>query len=78
MQGYGFLRGLITALEVKFIDPSPQRWQRDLGIPSSKGKTKTQHKNELKQKAQQLWPHLHITLTTCDALLLAYWGIMHT
>ena len=73
-QNYGFLRGILVALEVKLIEVSPQRWQRDLNIPSSKGKTKTQHKNALKQRAQQLFPQLNITLATADALLIAYWG----
>ena len=68
-QNYGFLRGLVVALECQLIDISPQKWMKEFVITSSKGKTKTQHKNELKQKAQQFFPQLKITLATSDALL---------
>jgi len=35
------------------------------------GETDTQWKNRLKAKAQQLFPKLHVTLATADALLIA-------
>ena len=74
MQHYGFLRGLIIAAEQRFIDVSPQKWQRSLGILPRKSKTKSEHKNLLKQLSQQLFPHIGITLAIADALLLAEYG----
>ncbi len=63
-QGYGFLLGCLTALEIPFEYVTPQKWQRYLGC-LSKG-----DKNVTKQKAQELYPHLKITHATADALLI--------
>jgi hypothetical protein len=71
-QGYGFLRGSLIALGVPFEEVSPRTWMKD--IPKKKGMTKTQWKNVLKGRAQQLYPHLKVTLATADAILIAHWG----
>ena len=63
-QGYGFLLGCLTALEIPFEYVTPQKWQRFLGC-LSKG-----DKNVTKQKAQELFPHLKITHAIADALLI--------
>ena len=64
-QSYGFLRGLLTAMEIPFEEVTPQTWQKSMGC-LSKG-----DKNVTKQKAQQLFPELKITHATADALLIA-------
>ncbi len=63
-QGYGFLLGCLTALEIPFEYVTPMKWQRYLGC-LSKG-----DKNVTKQKAQELYPHLKITHAIADALLI--------
>ncbi|MDP2218497.1 MAG: hypothetical protein Q8J68_14565 [Methanolobus sp.] len=68
MQGYGFLRGVVTALRYPLHDVTPQRWQRALGCLTGG------NKNISKQKAQQLFPHLKITHNVADALLIVYYG----
>ena len=67
-RGYGFLRGVITALKYPLHDVTPIKWQRMLGC-LTKG-----DKNVTKQKAQQLFPHIRITHATADCLLIAYYG----
>lgn len=69
---YGGLRMALIASSIKFEEVTPRTWQKFLGV-SAKGKheSKTQFKNRLKAKAQQLFPELKITLAICDALLLA-------
>ena len=67
-KGYGFLRGVITALEIPLHDVTPQKWQKFMGC-MSKG-----DKNVTKQKAQQLFPKLKITHATADAILIAEYG----
>lgn len=67
-RGYGFLRGIITALKYPLHDVSPQRWQKALGCLSGGDK------NVTKQKAQQLFPKLKITHATADSLLIAEYG----
>ena len=69
--GYGGLRMALVAAGIPFEAVSPQKWQKVMGIPPKKGETKTQHKNRLKARAQELFPSLKITLATSDALLLA-------
>lgn len=74
-QNYGFLRGMLIAYDIPFEEVTPQRWQKALGIPPSRGKSKTEHKNILKGVAQQLFPALHITLATADSLLIAEYAM---
>jgi hypothetical protein len=50
----------------------PDYWQRKLGVePRRRGEPKNAHKNRLKEVAQELFPHVKVTLQTADALLLA-------
>jgi crossover junction endodeoxyribonuclease RuvC len=74
-RSYGFLRGLLVALEIPFEEVRPQKWQKEFGLIARGEKlTQTEKKNRNKQKAQQLWPHLKITHATADALLIAEYG----
>lgn len=69
---YGALKMALVASEIPFIEVTPQKWQKSLGItPRRKNESKTQWKNRLKAFAQQLFPKESITLATCDALLIA-------
>lgn len=69
---YGKLLMALTALEIPFEEVTPQKWQKALGIvPKSRDETKTEFKNRLKIKAQQLFPKEKVTLATSDALLIA-------
>lgn len=75
--GYGALQMALTALKIPFETVSPQKWQKALGIRSrDKKESKTQFKNRLKIKAQQLFPKhsSQINLSTCDAILIAEYG----
>jgi hypothetical protein len=49
---------------------TPQKWQKKLGLGTSKGLTPTQWKNKLKAEAQRLFPDIRVTLKTADALLI--------
>lgn len=70
--GYGGLRMALIAAGIPFEDVTPRVWQKALSILSRKvTETKTQFKNRLKAKAQQLFPSIKVTLKTADALLIA-------
>jgi hypothetical protein len=71
-QSYGGLRMALVAAAIPFEAVTPGNWQGMLKIPK-KGKTesKTQWKNRLKARAQQLFPKVSVTLATADALLIA-------
>ena len=70
-RGYGFLRGVLTSRAMLFIDVTPAKWQRKLGlVRKDKSETNTEKKNRHKQLAQQLYPHLKVTHMISDALLI--------
>lgn len=73
--GYGGLRMALVAASIPFEDVTPQAWQKAMGVVQrGKTETKTQFKNRLKAKAQQLFPDKEVTLSTADALLIAEFG----
>jgi Holliday junction resolvasome RuvABC endonuclease subunit len=66
-RGYGGLLMALTALEIPFVDVSPQKWQGAIGC-MTKG-----DKNVSKAKAQAMFPTIKITHAIADALLIAEW-----
>lgn len=64
-QSYGFLRGLLTAFEIPFVEVTPQKWQKAMGC-MTKG-----DKNVSKQRAGQLFPGVKFTHAFADAALIA-------
>ena len=65
----GFLHGLIASMNLRCIEVTPQRWQKTLGVGTSKTHG-TRWKAHLKGLAQQRQPGIFITLKTADAVLL--------
>lgn len=76
MQGYGFLRGMLVALDIDFEEVQPRVWQKVFVEAKSKDETKTDHKNKLKAKAQLLFPDIKVTLALSDSLLIAKYGYL--
>lgn len=80
-QGYGFLRGCLTAATIPYEEVQPRAWQKALKIKprdSKGGESKNQFKDRLRGKAQQLFPQESVWERTlgeqravCDALLIA-------
>lgn len=73
--GYGFYKGILQALEIKFIEVSPQKWKRALKLTSDK---------ELSRKlAIKLFPQFHKELKRvqdegrAESLLLGHWYKEH-
>jgi hypothetical protein len=62
---FGMLQMALVCSRLSFRMIRPQEWRKRLGL---EGKTK----NELKTRAKELFPEEKITLSTCDAFLLAY------
>jgi len=68
----GLIVGCLTAAELPFEEVTPQKWQAGLSIPKkNQTESHTQFKSRMKNFAQRMFPELHITLKTCDALLIA-------
>lgn len=72
----GHLEMALLALGIPTNMITPQKWEKSYQLGSSKGFGKTEWKNRLKAKAQQIFPSLgkKITLATCDSLLIAEYG----
>lgn len=75
----GHLEMALLAAGIPTTTVTPQKWMRPYQLGSSKNLTKTEWKNKLKAKAQQLFPSLgkKLTLANCDALLIAYYGVIY-
>ncbi len=70
-QNYGFLRGVLITLRIPFIEVTPRKWMKEVQMYKSKQETKTEWKNRLKGKAQQLYPEIKVTLKNADSILIA-------
>lgn len=72
----GHLEMALYALGIKSEKVTPQKWQKLYSntIGNSKGKTKTEWKNILKNEAKRRYPDIKITLKTADAVLIAEYG----
>lgn len=68
---WGFIKGAATYQGRRLVLVPPKAWQKALGLGGSKSHaSKTAWKNHLKQRAEQLFPKLKVTLATADALLI--------
>jgi hypothetical protein len=68
---WGFLKGCLTAFEFRIILVPPKKWQKALGLGGSAAHpSQTAWKNHLKNRAEQLFPHIKVTHATADALLI--------
>jgi len=69
-RNFGQIIGVCAALKLPLKLVKPKRWQKALGLGTSKGMSKTEWKNKLKARAQQLYPDIKITLDVADAVLI--------
>jgi hypothetical protein len=77
-RSYGTLRMALVACGFRegetFVATQPHQWQKTIGIKKrDEEESRTEFKNRLKAKAIDLFPMnaTHITLSTCDAVLIA-------
>ena len=62
---YGMLKGILTALELRWDEARPQEWQAAMKC-LTKG-----NKNVSRAKAQRLFPNVYVTHANADSLLIA-------
>lgn len=70
----GHLDMALLALGISTNTVTPNLWEKSYQLGSSKGFSKTEWKNRLKAKAQQMFPKVKVSLANADALLLAEYG----
>lgn len=73
-KGYGFLRGVLVARGIPFVDVSPMKWKKAIGLKFTAEDSKKDKKNGSKQLAAQWWPHIKVTHTISEALLICEYG----
>lgn len=71
-RNFGEILGVLAACGVAVELVKPAKWQKALGLGTSKGMSRTQWKNKLKLRAQQLYPNQRVTLAVADALLILH------
>ncbi len=73
----GHLEMATMALGFSTVKATPQKWEKMYQLGKSSDYEKAEWKRRLKAKAQELFPTLgkKITLLTCDALLIALYGL---
>lgn len=73
----GHLEMALLALQVSTVKVTPQKWQKIYQLGKSSDYEQSEWKRRLKAKAQELFPNLgkKVTLLTCDALLIALYGV---
>lgn len=70
-EGVGFVEGVAMTLGIRLELVTPQRWQNALHLGHrEKDQPKSDWKRKLKGEAERLFPTLHPTLMTSDALLI--------
>lgn len=70
----GHLEMALLALGIPTFTATPAKWMRHYQLGKSSDYGKTEWKNRLKSKAQQLFPKEKVTLAVADALLIAEYG----
>jgi hypothetical protein len=70
-QNFGFVRACMYMSGIPFELDTPQKWMKFYGMKKKKEESKTDWKNRLKAKAQQLYPNIKITNDMSDAMLIA-------
>ena len=72
----GHIEMALLSLGIKTNMVTPQKWMKSYQLGRSSDYSKTEWKNRLKSKAQQLFPSLGglVTLKVCDSLLIAEYG----
>jgi len=70
---FGFVQACLIACRIPFEEVTPQKWQKALGCASTKDLTYAQRKKQLQDMARKLYPHVDVSLSTADALLLAHY-----
>ena len=72
-RNYGEYLGLLMGLKIPFETVTPQKWQK--GLPGLQKLTGKDRKAALYNLAKARFPHAKPTLKTCDAILIAQYGI---
>lgn len=69
-QNFGYCEMALALSQCRYEYVQPTKWQKHYGLAGLKLPSQAEKKRRHKEKAQQLFPDIKITLANCDALLI--------
>jgi Holliday junction resolvasome RuvABC endonuclease subunit len=77
MKNVGHIEMALLALDIPFIEVTPQSWMKYYGLKKEKDESKPDWKRRLREHLQRIMPDFKVTNDTADAMLLAYYAMKH-
>jgi hypothetical protein len=68
---YGFLRGMLVAMDAPFELVLPRAWCKTFSLTRGEDESQSEWKNRHKARVQELFPTLKVTHAIADAILIA-------
>lgn len=77
MKNVGHIEMALLALDIPFIEVTPQSWMKFFNLKKEKDESKPDWKRRLREYLQRIMPDFKATNDTADAMLLAYYAMKH-
>ena len=74
MKNVGHIEMALIALDIPFIEVTPQTWMKFYNLKRAKDESKPDWKRRLREHLQRIMPDFKVTNDTADAMLLAYYA----
>jgi Holliday junction resolvasome RuvABC endonuclease subunit len=77
MKNVGHIEMALLALNIPFIEVTPQAWMKYYNLKKGKDESKTEWKRRLREHLQRIMPDFKVTNDIADAMLLANYCKVH-
>ena len=77
MKNVGHIEMALLALDIPFVEITPQSWMKYYNLKKEKDESKSDWKRRLREYLQRIMPDFKVTNDTADAMLLAYYAMKH-
>jgi len=77
MRNVGNIEMALIALDIPFIEVTPQTWMKYYNLKRAKDESKPDWKRRLREHLQRIMPDFKVTNDTADAMLLANYALNH-
>jgi hypothetical protein len=77
MKNVGHIEMALIALDIPFIEVTPQAWMKYYNLKKEKDESKPDWKRRLRERLQRIMPDFKVTNDTADAMLLAHYAMKH-
>lgn len=73
MKNVGHIEMALMALDIPFVEVTPQTWMKYFNLKREKDESKPDWKRRLREYLQRIMPEFKVTNNNADAMLLAYY-----